>query len=286
MAKILSVAELAATAGVAAAAGLVDAAHAIDTPDASGERRAWVEQIMGMPISVHVRGAGARGLAADVAARRLFDDLRESDRIFSTYREDSEINRLQRGELSLADCNPSVREVHRLCEVARLRTDGYVDAWAVPGRPGLFDPTVLVKTWAVARAARYFDELDALALAVGAGGDILLRPGDEPDPWMIGIQDPNDRAATIATVPVREGGIATSGLSARGAHIFDPHTGLAATDVTSATVIGPSLMWADVWATAAIARGTSAIEWVETLHGTSGLLVLADGSTHSWQNEP
>ena len=256
-------------------------------PDAADpNRRAWVEQIMGMPISVHVRGADARGPAAAQAADRLFGDLRSADRIFSTYRTDSEISRLARGEIDLASCDPSVREVHRLCEVARLRTDGYVDAWAVPGRPGLFDPTVLVKSWAVARAARHFEQVPALALAVGAGGDILVRPGDQPDPWNIGIQDPHDRARTIATVPVRDGGIATSGLAARGAHIFDPHTGEAATEEFSATVIGPSLLWADVWATAAVARGASAVEWVDTLAGTSGLLVLADGTVHRWSTAP
>ncbi|WP_407345574.1 FAD:protein FMN transferase [Pengzhenrongella phosphoraccumulans] len=246
--------------------------------------RAWVEQIMGMPISVHVRGAGARGSEAAEAAAKLFADLREVDRIFSTYKDDSEISRLGRGELTLEQCDPAVREVHRLCEVARERTDGYVDAWAVPGHPGRFDPTVLVKSWAVARAARHFEQVPALALAVGAGGDILVTPGDEPDPWIIGIQDPNDRGAAIATVPVHDGGIATSGLAARGAHIFDPHTGAAVTEVVSATVIGPSLMWADVWATAVVARGAGAIDWLPTLHGTTGLLVLADGTVHRWQN--
>lgn len=247
-------------------------------------RRAWVEQIMGMPISVHVRGTDARGPAAAAAAAKLFADLREVDRIFSTYQDGSEISRLGRGELTLDQCDPAVREVHRLCAIARERTDGYVDAWAVPGRLGLFDPTVLVKSWAVARAARHFDAVPALALAVGAGGDILVTPGDEPDPWIIGIQDPHDRSATIASVPVHDGGIATSGLAARGAHIFDPHTGAAVTEVVSATVIGPSLMWADVWATAVVARGAGAVDWVPTLHGTTGLLVLADGTVHRWQN--
>lgn len=259
----------------------------IEPAAAGGDRhRAWVEQIMGMPISVHVRGSDARGPGAAAAAARLFADLREVDRIFSTYQDGSEISRLGRGELTLDQCDPAVREVHRLCEVARERTGGYVDAWAVPGHLGLFDPTVLVKSWAVARAARHFEAVPALALAVGAGGDVLVRPGAEPDPWIIGIQDPRERSATIASVPVHDGGIATSGLAARGAHIVDPHTGAAVTEVLSATVIGPSLMWADVWATAVVARGSGAVDWVPTLHGTTGLLVLADGRVHRWQNAP
>lgn len=270
-----------APAPAAGVAGVVS-----ELGSARGRHRAWVEQIMGMPISVHVRGAGAREPAAAAAASKAFADLRVADARFSTYRDDSEISRLHRGELDLDSCDPAVREVHRLCEAARVRTDGYVDAWSIPGRAGLFDPTVLVKTWAVARAARAFDAVPALALAVGAGGDILLRPGDEPGPWRIGIEDPLDRTRILATVPVRDGGIATSGVAARGAHIFDPFTGQPATDVLSATVIGPSLLWADVWATAAVARGESAVDWVRTLHGTSGILVLADGTVHRWQNEP
>jgi len=43
-------------------------------------------------------------------------------------------------------------------------------------------------------------------------------------------------------------------------------------------------LWADVFATAAIARGDSAREWVDGLAGTSGLLVWADGGTHGWEN--
>lgn len=247
------------------------------------DRRAWVEQIMGMPISVHVRGSGARSPEVAGAVAALLGDLRDADAMFSTYREDSEVRRLQRGDLSLADADPLVREVHRLCKVARLRTDGWFDAWsAVPGEPGLFDPTGLVKTWAVARSALRLEDLPGLGFAIGAGGDVLLSSPEGAPPWRIGIEDPKDRSRVLATVTVQDGGVATSGLAARGAHILSPRTGLPATEVLSATVVGPSLMWADVWATAAVARGTAVLDWVSTLEGTSGLLVLADGTVHRW----
>ena len=89
-------------------------------------RRVFVEHAMGMPISVHVRGADARGLAVEQAVAALFDDLRDAEAVFSTYRPDSEISRLQRGELTLADCRPEVREVHRL-----LRGRAGPDRWVV-----------------------------------------------------------------------------------------------------------------------------------------------------------
>lgn len=244
-------------------------------------RRAWVEQIMGMPISVHVRGPGAGAAETEHAVAGLFASLRDADALFSTYRPDSQVSRLRRGELDLAGCDPAVHEVHELCVQARVATDGYFDAWA-PAQG--FDPTGLVKTWALERAARPLSALPGLGAAVGAGGDILVLPDEDSTPWSIGIEDPRDRSRTLASVPVRDGGIATSGIAARGAHIIDPHSGRAVTEVLSATVSGPSLMWADVWATAAVARGADAARWVGGLAGTSGLLVLADGTTHRWAN--
>jgi len=61
---------------------------------------------MGMPILVDVRDDPADEPALD----RLFDWLRLVDATFSTYKEDSEISRLNRGELALADAAPAVRE--------------------------------------------------------------------------------------------------------------------------------------------------------------------------------
>ncbi len=72
------------------------------------------------------------------------------------------------------------------------RTDGWFDAWRSRA-DGLFDPTGLTKTWGVTQAARHLDLLPGLGYAVGAGGDILLRPTSDGEPWSIGIEDPRDR---------------------------------------------------------------------------------------------
>ena len=45
--------------------------------------------------------------------------------------------------------------------------------------------------------------------------------------------------------------MATSGAAIRGAHVLDPRTGSAVDRPGSVTVVGPDLLWADVWATAA-----------------------------------
>jgi thiamine biosynthesis lipoprotein len=288
---------------VSVTAALEGTAAAAEAP-----RRAWVEQIMGMPISVHVRGHGARSAWVEEPVQAVFADLRSADARFSSYREDSELRRLQRGEVSLAEASDELREVERLCRTALVRSDGAFDAWAcVPGRPGLFDPTGLVKGWAVARAAARLDGLSrqGLAWAVNAGGDVLARcassehdggragedDGAGPDGamtarevWHVGIEDPTDGSRLLARVPVRDGAVATSGSAARGAHILDPRTGAAAKEIVQATVIGPSLLWADVWATTLVALGPDATAWTPGLHGTSGLLAFADGTTHRWSN--
>lgn len=248
------------------------------------EHRAWVEHLMGMPVSVHARGEDARSPEVDEAVHEVFAELRRLEAVFSTYRPDSEVSRLRRGSLLLEESSDVVREVHRLCVTARERTGGAFDAWrAVPGEPGLFDPTGLVKGWAVARASGVLEGLGP-SMAVDAGGDVLVVPGDAPYTWTVGIEDPGDRRRILARIRLTDGAVATSGTAARGLHITDPRTGGAATGMASATVVGPSLLWADVFATAAVALGAEAPAFVAGLHGTSGLLVLPDGARHTWAN--
>ena len=84
---------------------------------------AVVEQIMGMPIVVDVRDehTGQDPLV------RMFDWLRWVDATFSTYREDSEISRIDRGELDPDEAHEEVQAVLGRCEQLRLETGGYFD---------------------------------------------------------------------------------------------------------------------------------------------------------------
>jgi thiamine biosynthesis lipoprotein len=79
------------------------------------------------------------------------------------------------------------------------------------------------------------------------------------------------------SIPLRRGAVATSGTAARGQHIIDPATGAAATGLRSASVIGASLTWADVYATAAFVRGGEAAAWMATLPDHAAVLVEQDG---------
>lgn len=216
-----------------------------------------VEQIMGMPIVVEVRDG-------DVP-EDVFDWFRWVDETFSTYKPDSEVSRIARGELAVEDAHPDVAAVLARCEELRVETNGYFDARA----GGELDPSGLVKGWAVDRAVEL---IEADEYCVSAGGDIRVRGA-----WKVGIQHPLEPQAIAAVVEARNLAVATSGEYERGAHVIDPHTGQAPDGVLSVTITGPDLATADAYATAAFAMGARvAPHWVARLQGYGAMLILSD----------
>jgi thiamine biosynthesis lipoprotein len=234
--------------------------------EAPGVRR--VEQIMGMPILVDVRD----DVDEDVLDT-VFHWFRGVDETFSTYKDDSEISLIARGELAVAEAPDDVRWVLQRCEQLREETDGYFDSYASRS----LDPSGLVKGWSVDRAASLLSHAGLENYAVNAGGDIHLRGGALPDPaWRVGIQHPRLRDRIAAVVEGSGLAVATSGAYARGEHVIDPHTRRAPAGVLSVTITGPDLATADAYATAAFAMGERAPEWTATLpDGYEAMTILA-----------
>jgi thiamine biosynthesis lipoprotein len=222
---------------------------------------------MGMPIGIDVRDP--KDVDVDVA----FDWLHAVDAVFSTYRDDSEISRLDRGELTLADCRPEVDEVLTRCLALERATRGYFSVRTT----GRLDPSGLVKGWAVAGAAQRLAARGARSFCINAGGDIVARGRPAPDSlWRVGIRHPEDLAALAAVVAVEDLAVATSGQYERAAHIVDPHTGRPATGLLSVTIIGPDLGTADAYATAAFAMGVDGPGWTAGLTGYDALCITSD----------
>lgn len=249
-------------------------------------RRSWVEQIMGMPISLLARGDAAPTARVADMTRRLFDELVEVDAVFSPYRTDSDISRLARGEVTLADCQDVVREVADRCEQARIATSGLFDAQRADG---VWDPSGLVKGWAVERASRHLQSDAEVDWCVNAGGDVLVFSASG-SPFTVGIQDPRQASQVAATLQCASGAVATSGTAARGEHLYDPRTGgPAAPDWLSITVTGPSLETADVLATAAFVAGAGWVDVVATVPGYGALGISPHGvlrRTVGWPSIP
>jgi len=235
---------------------------------------------MGMPILVDVRDDGH-----EQAIDELFDWFREVDERFSTYKETSEISRVNRGELHIRECHPDVRWVLTRCDELREETGGYFDArYAAFNR---VDPSGLVKGWSVDRGAELLEEHRIENYSISAGGDIRTRGRAVPDPaWRIGIQHPvlSDRVAAV--VVANDLALATSGAYIRGDHVLDPHTGLPAAGLLSVSIAGDDLGTADAYATAAFAMGEQALAWVQTLRPYEAHLILADEQSLSTPGFP
>ncbi|MBP2378387.1 thiamine biosynthesis lipoprotein [Microbacterium phyllosphaerae] len=234
-------------------------------------------------MSIHVVSVqGTIDPDAERAIQGCFEELRDIDRLFSTYRPDSDINRIRRGELSVAEADARVVVVADACARAEAATDGLFSAsWR-----GWFDPTGYVKGWAVEEASRrHLQPLLSSSVAVGinAGGDLQLFTAPDADwRWHVGIADPHAPGRLVATMEVANGAVATSGTAERGHHIIDPRTGDPATGVASATIVADSLTRADIWATAAVVAGTADRSWLEKSGSRTGMLVGDDGEVTRW----
>lgn len=217
-------------------------------------RRAWVEHLMGTAVSVHVRAVEPTRPDIEAAVARVFAHLRRAEEVLSTWRSDSDLLRLQYGEAD--EVHAWVSDVAELSLEAEERTDGLFRAWRRRrGGRTVFDPTGLVKGWAVAGAGAHLDVVPEVAWGIGAGGDVAVGgragPSSSAPTWRIGLADPARRGRVADVVMLRLGAVATSGAAERGGHVVDPRTGRAVHRAGSVTVVGPDLAWADVWSTAA-----------------------------------
>ncbi|MEI2809691.1 MAG: FAD:protein FMN transferase [Nocardioides sp.] len=219
------------------------------------ERR--VEMVMGLPISLAVRCSPSERGRVDRAWAECVASLRWADLVFSTYKPDSVISRLGRGEITLSDCPAEVAEVFALGEAAAADTGG---AFTIhPG--GSLDPSGVVKGWAADRASRHLAALGDLDWCLSAGGDLVCA-APSGVPWTIGIEDPHDALRLVARWQLVSGALATSGTAHRGAHVVDGRTGQAAEVLASVSIVADCLTRADIDATGALALGVDALPWL------------------------
>lgn len=200
------------------------------------------------------------GLAVD----KVEEFFQKVDKDFSTYKSDSEVSRIRRGELEVADASEDIKNVWKLCEHAGELTLGAFDPWKVDGG---FDPSGLVKGWAADVAAKILVGAGVESILINAAGDLVLRGGQlsegtEVKPWNVGISSPENVNQIVKTFDVFDGSVATSGDYEKGAHIIDPHTGLIAIGARSASVVGSDGALCDALATALMVDGKDAQRWM------------------------
>ncbi len=187
----------------------------------------------------------ARQILAEVEA-----EFRACDQRFSLYRDDSEISRLNRGELTLDASSPEFREAYALAAEWRLLTQGSF----TPERPDrLLDLSGVVKALAIEKARTLLVRQGISGVIVDVGGDGVAVGRHQGGPWIAGVVDPADPSQLLCTVALdsQHPAIATSGTTERGEHIWRS----APNRYVQVTVRAPDIITADVLATAIVAGG-------------------------------
>lgn len=224
--------------------------------------------VMNLPFTVLV-DTPRDGTVVELASDGVENVLNDIDQRFSPFRPDSLVCRYRAGDRSMLD-DDDFTDVYSRSILARTETDGLFD----PFFRGGYDPTGLVKGWAVERAfgialAPLITQGSIAAAAINAGGDMAMVPRTDGDPWHIGVVDPYDRRRYAASFTLRSGAVATSGTSERGEHVVRRSH-----DVVQATVIADSLVDADVWATALLAAPLRDVDRLVGEHELTAFLVL------------
>jgi len=225
---------------------------------------------MGMPVTVEIVDAQATNALFD----SVYIYFEYVDEKFSTYKKNSEISKINRGELSLEEASFDMRTIFALAEQTRDETEGFFDI----KHTGQYDPSGLVKGWAILNASNILLDRGCKNFYVEAGGDVQVHgKNDEGKDWRIGIRNPFDDEEIVKAVAISNQGMATSGTYVRGQHIYNPHDEKCVlSDVMSITVIGPDIYDADRFATAAFAMGKDGIFFIERLEGFEGYMIDKD----------
>ncbi len=227
--------------------------------------------LMGMPIAVEIVDAVDASILEKVYG--YFADVEER---FSVFKDTSEISAFNQGHISASDFSADMQEVLTIAERTKNQSGGYFE---IRKPDGSLNPSGIVKGWAIRNAARLLQAKGVVNFFVDAGGDIQTggHNGDGQD-WRVGIRNPFNSTEIIKALVLKGNGIATSGTYVRGQHIYNPHDpARQIDDIVSLTVIGPDVLEADRFATAAFAMGHEGIYFIEEMAGFEGYMVDAKG---------
>lgn len=218
--------------------------------------------LMGMPITIDITDIKVTTEIFD----EIFNYFKYVDEKYSPFKKTSEVSAINAGSKKIS---PEMKKIINLCEKTKQETEGYFDAY----HNGIFNPSGLVKGWAIKNAADIIKNLGFKKYYVEAGGDIQAN-GKK---WKVGIRNPFNKTQIVKVLKVENKGVATSGNYERGLHIYDPKTGNPADEIASITVVGPDIYEADRFATAAFVMGKNGISFIQGLTGFEGYSIDKNG---------
>ena len=167
------------------------------------------------------------------------------------------------------------QEVYSRSIIAKKETQGLFD----PFYDGKYNPTGFVKGWAIENAFMKYikpliDNNIIEAGAINGAGDIQVGTRLDSDfSWEIGIENPENKEKIIAKYSIKNGAVATSGLSKKGQHIKSDND----INYVQVTVVGTYLSDVDVLATAGVVSDEKI--WSEIIKNKqlTGILLTKEG---------
>jgi thiamine biosynthesis lipoprotein len=136
------------------------------------------------------------------------------------------------------------------------------------------------KEYAADRAAAILAQQGVRHGYVSLGGDMrVIGPKPDGSPWMIGIVHPRQKGKMIATIPIEQGGLATSGDyerffeidGKRYCHILQPASGQPVTHWRSISVVAPLAVMAGSCTTIAMLKQAEGQDYL----ASTGMAYLA-----------
>ena len=215
---------------------------------------------------------------------KAFEYFGYIDKTFSPFKPDSEISKINRKEIIESDWNKDIKEVFLLAEKTKQETKGYFD---IVDNNGKYNPSGIVKGWAILKASQLIKDLGFNNFYVNAGGDVqFFGKNNDGKTWSIGIKNPFNQKEIVKVVYLKDGnGIATSGNYIRGDHIYNPNDRKEKIeDIVSFTVIGPDVCEADRFATAVFAMGRDGINFLNEMPEYAGYMINKNGIAYMTNN--
>jgi len=149
----------------------------------------------------------------------------------------------------------------------------------------------IAKGYGIDQAIEAMKKADVRGALVNVGGDIRCF-GNRQDgkPWRIPIKDPFSAGKDkhIGVLRLKGGAVCTSGNyhryveigGLRYSHIIDPRTGWPTDAAASVTVVAPTAVVADAWATALSVLGETGLELIDKKSGIEAMLVIGTPEDH------
>lgn len=192
--------------------------------------------------------------AAEPQAAAAFAEAKRVEGMLSTWIDDSELIRVNRG----AEPGPELRALLDEAQAWSKKTNGAFDPrWRekAHGERG-FEAGAFGKGYALDRMLA----LTSGDATIDFGGQLIVRGTRE-----VAIANPSDRQKPLLALTIVNASLSTSGDSEQPGHIFDPRTGRSVRRRGSVSVIAKDALTADILSTALYVMGDEeGLRWANT----------------------